>query len=100
MPVASVKRFVVVQVRHALQHTAAIGAFSPYFVDTWAMRPCQTALLLTPEGYSTGPRCKHPRTLGLARSGLGRPDVHESAFLRTEDVADALGVGLNGQWSA
>ena len=34
--------FVVAQVRQALQHTAAIGACSPYFPAAWAMRPCQT----------------------------------------------------------
>ena len=40
-PVASASRFVVVQVRQALQHTAAIGAWSPTFVATWIIRPCQ-----------------------------------------------------------
>jgi hypothetical protein len=33
---------VVTHVRHALQHTAAIGACSPYFAAVSAMRPCQT----------------------------------------------------------
>ena len=31
-PLASAKRFVVVQVRQALQQTPTIGAWSPYFV--------------------------------------------------------------------
>ena len=31
--------FVVTQVRQALQHTAAIGAFSPYFAAVCASRP-------------------------------------------------------------
>jgi hypothetical protein len=33
--------FVVTQVRQALQQTAAIGAFSPYFPAAWAIRPVQ-----------------------------------------------------------
>jgi hypothetical protein len=33
--------FVVTHVRQALQQTAAIGAFSPYFPAAWAMRPVQ-----------------------------------------------------------
>jgi hypothetical protein len=33
--------FVVTQVRHALQQTAAIGAFSPYFPAACATRPVQ-----------------------------------------------------------
>ena len=27
--------------RQALQHVAAIGAFSPYFAAAWEIRPCQ-----------------------------------------------------------
>jgi hypothetical protein len=37
--------FVVVQVRQALQHTATIGACSPYFALACTMRPCQTAFI-------------------------------------------------------
>ena len=40
-PVASPTTFVVTQVLHALQQTAAIGACSPYFAATCAARPCQ-----------------------------------------------------------
>jgi hypothetical protein len=42
--------FVVVQVRHALQQTAAIGAWSPYFAATCTARPCQ--IVLTTGSYS------------------------------------------------
>ena len=31
------------QVRQALQQTAAIGAWSPTFVAAWIIRPCQIA---------------------------------------------------------
>ena len=40
-PIASAIRFVCTQVRHALQHVAAIGAFSPYLDAAWASRPFQ-----------------------------------------------------------
>ena len=30
------------QARHALQHVAAIGAWSPYFAATWETRPCHS----------------------------------------------------------
>jgi len=39
--VASPIRFVVAHVRHALQHTVAMGACSPYFVATSTARPVQ-----------------------------------------------------------
>ena len=39
--VASATTFVVTQVLHALQQTAAIGAWSPYLAATCAARPCQ-----------------------------------------------------------
>ena len=39
--------FVVVQVRQALQQTAAIGAWSPYLAATCIARPCQ--IVFTPE---------------------------------------------------
>ena len=48
MPAASTRRFVVVQVRQALQQTAAIGAWSPYFVATCIARACQTVFTLVP----------------------------------------------------
>jgi hypothetical protein len=41
VPVASARRFVVVQFRQALQQTAAIGAWSPYRAATSIIRPCQ-----------------------------------------------------------
>ena len=37
--------FVVAQVRHALQQTAAIGACSPYFPAAWAIRPAQICFM-------------------------------------------------------
>jgi hypothetical protein len=43
-PLAIPTRFVVTQVRQALQQTAAIGAFSPYFAVAWATRPVQIVL--------------------------------------------------------
>ena len=39
--------FVVTHVRHALQQTVAIGAFSPYFVTTCPILP--VAICFTPE---------------------------------------------------
>jgi hypothetical protein len=39
-------RFAVTQVRHALQQTAAIGAFSPYFTLASAIRPVQMVFTL------------------------------------------------------
>ena len=35
--------FVVVHVRQTLQHTAAIGALSPYLVAAWDTRTCQSS---------------------------------------------------------
>ena len=35
--------FVVAHVRHALQHTAAIGALSPYLVVACDIRTCQSS---------------------------------------------------------
>ena len=37
--------FVVAQVRQALQHTAAIGACSPYLLAAWASRPRSTTFV-------------------------------------------------------
>ena len=37
--------FVVAHVRQALQHTAAIGACSPYLPAACTIRPCQTAFI-------------------------------------------------------
>src|SRR5262249_26610609 len=39
--VATVRTFVVTQVRHALQHAVATGACSPYFALASASRPVQ-----------------------------------------------------------
>jgi len=39
-------RFVVRQVRQALQQTAAVGAFSPYFAAAWATLPVQICFTL------------------------------------------------------
>jgi hypothetical protein len=39
--------FVVTHVRHALQQTVAIGAFSPYFPAVWARRPVQIVFTRT-----------------------------------------------------
>ena len=38
---ASATTFVVTQVRQALQQTAAMGAWSPYFAVAWTTRLCQ-----------------------------------------------------------
>ena len=43
--VASPIKFVVTQVRQALQQTAAVGALSPYFPAAWASRPAQTCFM-------------------------------------------------------
>jgi hypothetical protein len=40
------RTLVETQVRQALQHTAAIGACSPYFEVACTMRPCQTAFIV------------------------------------------------------
>ncbi len=40
-PVTMPTMFVMTQVRHALQQTAAIGAFSPYFPAVRAIGPVQ-----------------------------------------------------------
>jgi hypothetical protein len=45
--VASAIRFVVRQVRQALQQTAAVGAFSPYFPTACAALPVQICFTLT-----------------------------------------------------
>jgi hypothetical protein len=37
--------FVVTQVRQALQQTAAMGAFSPYFPAAWAIGPAQICFI-------------------------------------------------------
>jgi hypothetical protein len=37
--------FVCTQVRQALQHVAAIGACSPYFVAALVIRPCHSAFM-------------------------------------------------------
>ena len=41
----SAMMLVVAHVRQALQHTAAIGAWSPYFAATWVIRPCHTVFM-------------------------------------------------------
>jgi hypothetical protein len=43
---ATATRFVVTQVRQALQHTAAVGAFSPYFPASCAALPAQICFTL------------------------------------------------------
>ena len=45
-PEVSAKRFVVVQVRQALQQTAAIGACSPYFAAACATLLVQICLTI------------------------------------------------------
>jgi len=42
----SARRFVVAQVRHALQQTVAIGAWSPYFAAARVSRPCQIVVMV------------------------------------------------------
>jgi hypothetical protein len=46
-PESSARTFVVTQVLHALQQTAAIGACSPYFPAACAMRPVQICFTST-----------------------------------------------------
>jgi len=43
---ARLAMFVVAQVRQALQHTAAIGACSPYLLVACTIRLCQTAFMV------------------------------------------------------
>lgn len=69
-------RFVWTQVRQALQHVAAIGAFSPYLAAAWLMRPCHSVFTL--EAYlgrgqrirrDANPRVGHAAVRSAVRAG-------------------------------
>ena len=79
-PLASTKRFVVVQVRQALQQTPTIGAWSPYFVAA-----CVTRCVRTVFTEPASPTCT------LESSTLARRHGGQ-AFVAIDRTSTALAV--------